>query len=98
MIKTNNGRTFMRKISGLKDIRTLTDLNVPEESVMNKLPDVKGMQSIEAMYGKNVFSLKTMRNYLSEKAYKSISTTIKEGGKLDPSIADEVADAMKARS
>ncbi len=86
----------MRKISGLKDIQSLTDLNVSEESVMSKLPDVKGMQSIEALYGKNVFSLKTMRNYLSEKAYKSISTTIKEGGKLDPNIADEVADAMKA--
>ncbi|OGX06323.1 MAG: glutamine synthetase [Omnitrophica WOR_2 bacterium GWA2_47_8] len=36
-----------------------------------------------------------MRNYLSEKAYKSISTTIKEAGRLDPEIADEVAEAMK---
>ena len=29
------------------------------------------------------------------KAYKSLSTTIKEGGRLNPEIADEVADAMK---
>ncbi|HLD69411.1 MAG TPA: glutamine synthetase III, partial [Candidatus Omnitrophota bacterium] len=46
-------------------------------------------------YGKNVFSLKVMKNYLSETAYKSLSTTIKEAGRLDPAIADEVADAMK---
>ncbi|MBF0386136.1 MAG: glutamine synthetase III [Candidatus Omnitrophica bacterium] len=54
-----------------------------------------GISSISDFYGENVFSLKTMRNYLSEKAYKSLSNTIKTGGELDPSIADEVADAMK---
>jgi len=46
-------------------------------------------------FGENVFSLKVMENYLSEKAYKSLSQTIKSGGTLDPDIADEVADAMK---
>ncbi|HOW35386.1 MAG TPA: glutamine synthetase III [Candidatus Omnitrophota bacterium] len=53
------------------------------------------MQSITDYYGQNVFSLKTMRNYLSEKAFKSLSATIKDAGRLDPTIADEVADAMK---
>ncbi len=47
------------------------------------------------LYGENVFGLKNMRNYLSEKAYKSLLATIKEGKSIDPSIADEVADAMK---
>src|SRR3989338_9076176 len=58
---------------------------------------IAGRESEELvdLYGKNVFSLKVMRNYLSEKAYQSISATIKEGGKLDPDIADEVAEAMK---
>jgi len=53
------------------------------------------VQGIPDYYGENVFSLKTMRNYLSEKAYRSLSSTIRTGGTLDPSIADEVADAMK---
>lgn len=48
-----------------------------------------------SVYGENVFNVKTMRNYLSEKAYKSLSATICSGSTLDPSIADEVADAMK---
>jgi len=53
------------------------------------------VQQVPDYYGENVFSLKVMRNYLSEKAFKSLEKTIKEGGKLDPKIADEVADAMK---
>ena len=53
------------------------------------------IKSVPDYYGQNVFNLKTMRNYLSEKAFKSLSETIKNGGKLDPNIADEVADAMK---
>lgn len=52
-------------------------------------------RSVQDIYGTNVFSLKTMRNYLSEKAYKSLSDTIKNGTKLDANIADEVAEAMK---
>src|SRR3990167_1713397 len=54
-----------------------------------------GGRLVPDYYGSNVFSLKTMRNYLSEKAYKSLSETIKNSGALDPSIAGEVAEAMK---
>jgi len=54
-----------------------------------------GGSTIPDYYGSNVFGIKTMRNYLSEKAYKSLRETIKNNGALDPSIADEVADAMK---
>jgi glutamine synthetase len=46
-------------------------------------------------FGENVFSIKTMRNYLSERAYQSLVSTILKGDALDASIADEVADAMK---
>lgn len=57
--------------------------------------DNEKKREIQDIYGENVFSLKVMRNYLSEGAYKSLSTTIRTGGTLDPNIADEVADAMK---
>ncbi len=50
---------------------------------------------ITEVFGENVFSIKTMRNYLGEKAYNSLVATICQGHSLDPSIADEVADAMK---
>src|SRR3989339_1534528 len=54
-----------------------------------------GAQAVVESFGENVFSIKTMRNYLSESAYKSIVSTICQGKTLDPTIADEVADAMK---
>ncbi|HNR93009.1 MAG TPA: glutamine synthetase III [Kiritimatiellia bacterium] len=47
------------------------------------------------IYGENVFSLKVMRDYLSDAAFKSLSGTIRSGATIDPRIADEVADAMK---
>lgn len=55
----------------------------------------KDVECVQDFFGANVFSLKVMRDYLSDKAYKSLSNTIQTGGVLDPSIADEVADAMK---
>jgi len=66
-----------------------------KEDLMKKIAENQAIETIADFYGENVFGLKAMRNYLSEKAYKSLSTTIKTGGLLDPSIADEVADAMK---
>lgn len=52
-------------------------------------------QQLPEYFGQNVFNLKAMREYLSPKAYASIEKTIKEGGKLEASIADEVAEGMK---
>ncbi len=56
------------------------------------------MQAVESVmdcFGEHVFSIKTMRNYLSDKAFQSLTATIRSGAALDPNIADEVADAMK---
>ncbi len=47
------------------------------------------------LFGENVFSIKTMRNYLSASAHQSLLATIRQGNSLDRKIADEIADAMK---
>ena len=52
-------------------------------------------KDVMELFGENVFSVKAMRNYLSEGAYKSLTATICSGETLNPGIADEVADAMK---
>ncbi|MDD4869499.1 MAG: glutamine synthetase III [Kiritimatiellae bacterium] len=54
-----------------------------------------GVEAIIDSFGENVFSIKTMKKYLSETAYKSIVSTICQGKSLNPTIADEVAEAMK---
>ncbi len=51
--------------------------------------------SILDIYGKNVFSLKTMKDFLAKPVYKSLLGTIKKGESLNAEIADEVANAMK---
>ncbi|EHJ47935.1 Glutamine synthetase type III domain-containing protein [Solidesulfovibrio carbinoliphilus subsp. oakridgensis] len=47
------------------------------------------------VFGCNVFSDKVMRDRLPKDVYKSLKKTIELGQKLDPSIADAVANAMK---
>ena len=56
---------------------------------------INNLSSTEQMYGQNVFGIKNMRKYLSQKTYNSLVATIREGRSLDPKIADEVAGAMK---
>ena len=43
----------------------------------------------------DVFNSETMREALPRSVFKSVQRTIREGGKLDPSVADVVAAAMK---
>jgi len=62
---------------------------------MDERAEEKDIRTAADIYGENVFSLRTMRNYLSDKAFNSLRSTIKEGRSLDPEIASEVADAMK---
>lgn len=54
----------------------------------------KEEKNITTLFGQDVFSLKVMRNYLSDKAYKSLSATITERKPLNTDIADEIAQAM----
>lgn len=49
----------------------------------------------DVIFGENVFSPKTMRQYLSGDTWESLRRTAKEGAPFDPAIADEVACAMK---
>jgi glutamine synthetase len=47
------------------------------------------------VFGCNVFNDKVMRERLPKDVYKSLKKTMELGQKLDPSIADTVANAMK---
>jgi glutamine synthetase len=47
------------------------------------------------IFGSNVFSDKVMKDRLPKAVYKSLKKTIELGEKLDPSIADVVANTMK---
>ena len=50
---------------------------------------------LEEAWARDVFSLERMKEALPRSVFKSIQRTIREGGRLDVSVADVVASAMK---
>ncbi len=55
-----------------------------------------GEKRITTMFGSNVFSGRTIREYLSDEAYKSLMNSAKSGSRVDRRMADQVAAGMKA--
>ena len=57
--------------------------------------EVGGSAKITAIFGDNVFTLKTAREYLSDEAYKSLIGSIKQGKKIDRNMANQIAAGMR---
>ncbi|MBR7039672.1 MAG: glutamine synthetase III, partial [Oscillospiraceae bacterium] len=53
------------------------------------------MEKVTEFFGSMVFDDRQMKARLSDKVYKSLKRTIDRGTKLDGSVADAVAAAMK---
>jgi len=51
---------------------------------------------ITDIFAKNVFNAKIQREYLSEEAFYSLNESIQSGKKIDRSMADQIASAMKS--
>ncbi|HVV07577.1 MAG TPA: glutamine synthetase III [Puia sp.] len=54
-----------------------------------------GSTKITAIFGENVFTLKTSREFLSDEAYKSLLASIKGGKKIDRAVANQIASGMR---
>lgn len=55
-----------------------------------------GSSKITSIFGENVFTVKTAREFLSDDAYKSLVTSIKGGKKIDRANAGSIANGMRA--
>jgi len=53
------------------------------------------MSKLPEMYGMMVFSDHVMKRRLPDSIYEALQKTIRDGSRLDPIIADAVADVMK---
>ena len=53
------------------------------------------METVAEMFGSMVFDDRVMRARLSDEVYRSLKKTIDEGAKLNSSVANAVAEAMK---
>src|SRR4051812_35895811 len=57
---------------------------------------VEGSTKITAIFGENVFTLKTAREYLSDEAYKSLIASVRAGKKIDRAMAHQIANGLRA--
>ncbi|MGI9628636.1 MAG: glutamine synthetase III [Longimicrobiales bacterium] len=64
----------------------------PDQS---KAPGNGESNLIERVFGENTFGLVEMKTRLTEPVFKQMMATMEEGKRLDPTIADAVANAMK---
>jgi glutamine synthetase len=60
-----------------------------------KPPVVQAPSALQDIWASDVFTLDRMKEALPRPVFKSIQATIRSGGRLDPSVADAVANAMK---
>ncbi len=56
---------------------------------------VQAPSALQDIWASDVFTLDRMKEALPRPVFKSIQATIRSGGRLDPSVADAVANAMK---
>lgn len=73
-----------QRLSALNEISTRT-------KVTEKCCDKK----ISSYFGCDVFSLETMRQYLSKEVFESVCSAAEQGKRIDRKIADQVASGMK---
>lgn len=51
---------------------------------------------ITAIFGENVFTIKTAREFLSDEAYKSLASSIRAGQKIDRAMANQIASGIRS--
>ncbi|MEP7278157.1 MAG: glutamine synthetase III [Bacteroidota bacterium] len=56
---------------------------------------VEASTKVTAIFGQNVFTLKTARAFLSEEAYKSLVASSKNGKKIDRAVANQIASGIR---
>ncbi len=62
----------------------------------DKSVSVAGSAKITGIFGENVFTLKTAREYLSDEAYKSLTVSVRGGKKIDRAVANQIANGIRA--
>ncbi len=70
--------------------KAINDLTAQSNGV-----DVENPAKITGIFGTNVFTLKTAREFLSDEAFKSLNASIKGGKKIDRAMANQIAAGLR---
>ncbi len=68
----------------------IQNLSTSAEIKVDESPRITGV------FGSNVFTLKTAREFLSDEAYKSLQSSIKASQKIDRAMANQIANGIRA--
>ena len=67
------------------------------QNLSNNLIDPKDASTkITGIFGSNVFTLKTAREFLSDEAFKSLQSSIKSSQKIDRAMANQIGNGIRA--
>jgi glutamine synthetase len=69
--------------------------NAVEKAESRKPVVIEEEKKRSELFGSNVFNENTMRQYLTQDAFKGVMSAIEHGKKIDRKIADQVSSAMK---
>lgn len=71
-----------------------------ESAVSRSLEEAKKVESLKAttIYGKNVFTIAKMRDFLAKNTYKELLAAIEAGSQISRELAGHIAQAMKTWS
>jgi glutamine synthetase len=72
--------------------------NLSEPTLDSVLEPTNGTAKITALFAENVFTHHVARQFLSDEAYKSLMSSIKAGQKIDRSMANQIANGIRAWS
>lgn len=64
-------------------------------SSLGKDITVEGSEKVTKIFGENVFTLQTAREYLSDEAYKSLAASIKTGKKIDRNMGNQIGAGLR---
>lgn len=70
--------------------------NAIQNLSLNSADKTDSSAKITAIFGSNVFNLKTAREFLSDEAYKSLVASIKTSQKIDRAMANQIANGIRS--
>lgn len=77
-------------------MKTLRLSLIHEHFSTNKLMDGPASRKVTSYFAENVFDLKKAREFLSDEAYESLASSIKNQTKIDRKMGDQIASALKS--
>ncbi|RYY90559.1 MAG: glutamine synthetase type III [Chitinophagaceae bacterium] len=65
-------------------------------NISTTAPEISATPKVTAIFAENVFTHHVARQFLADEAYKSLMASVKNGHKIDRSMANQIANGLRA--